>query len=363
MSDKLFKAEEWLRYSRHIQLPNFGAEGQTRLKQAHVVIVGMGGLGAPVALYLAAAGVGNFTLFDGDNVELTNLQRQVIYTEDDIGKPKASRAKSHMLALNTSLNINAVCDYFNENHAKNIDKKIDLILDCTDNFDARYLINDICLDLKIPWIYASIHQFSGQCAMFTPDNACFRCVFPAPPHDAPDCNTAGVIGVLPGLLGLFQANEAIKHLGGLPASLDNHLLLFDALSLNQQKIKLAVDSACFCQTGKKETHESIESCTMESTLANEISITDFNKRRQDADVEVLDVRSDTERAAFHIEGEHIPLASITDSNKDWNTNTTYLCYCQSGVRSAEAAKQLVAKGLKAASLSGGLMAWIKSSIK
>lgn len=358
MSDNasIFNQQEWLRYSRHIQLPKFGAAGQTRLKQAHVVIIGMGGLGAPVGLYLAAAGVGHITIFDGDTVDVTNLQRQVIFTQDDVGKSKALSAKHRMLALNPHIRVDAIEEFFVESHKSLIPDKCNLVLDCTDNFAARYLINDMCLEKHLPWLYASIHQFSGQCALFTPGKACFRCLFPAPPEDAPDCNTAGVIGVLPGLLGLIEANEAIKFLAGLPCSLDNHLLLFDALDLSQHKIQLAVDPSCFCQSGRKEAHAPTEAC--ESPQRFSISVEEFNQARDQAGTRVIDVRDHDERLAFHIGGEHIPLSDLVHQDS-WDKSFNYLCYCQSGIRSGKAAEHLQSLGLSAKSLDGGLLQWLK----
>lgn len=360
MSETFFNQAEWLRYSRHIQLPSFGAKGQTQLKQSHVLIIGMGGLGAPIALYLAAAGVGEITIFDGDKVDVTNLQRQVIFNQADVGKPKADCAKQHMQALNPHIKINSVPDFFSQTHDSYVHSGISLVLDCTDNFASRYLINDICVEKKVPWVYASIHQFSGQCVLFTPGNACFRCLFPAPPESAPDCNTAGVIGVLPGLLGLFEANEAIKYLTGLNTELENRLLLFDALKVSIQKIELAIDKNCFCQTGKKTTSNATQQCDIEQQL--NVSIEDFNRRRDDTKIKVLDVRSQEERQGFNIGGEHLPLDTIREIHKDhpdFDKNIDYYCYCQSGVRSEQAAQHLTDSGYRAYSLEGGLLAWLK----
>ncbi|VUD59295.1 putative adenylyltransferase/sulfurtransferase MoeZ [Thalassocella blandensis] len=364
MTETIFTQQEWLRYSRHIQLPNFGAAGQTKLKQSHVVIVGMGGLGAPVALYLAAAGVGKFTIFDGDTVDETNLQRQVIFNQNDVGHAKALQAKHHMLALNPHIHIDAIPDFFQPKHEALIDQNTSLVLDCTDNFNTRYLINDVCVRQKVAWLYASIHQYSGQCALFTPGHACFRCLFPAPPESAPDCNTAGVIGVLPGLLGLFEANEAIKYLSDLPLELENRLLLFDALKLSVQKIQLAIDPQCFCQTGEKGKFSSPQMCA--EVQQQSISVLDFNLHRERANTTVIDVRTEAERLGFNIGGQHIPLQEIltlTDSNNHWEKNRQYICYCQSGSRSEQAAQHLQACGLQAVSLDGGLLAWLKHASK
>lgn len=370
MTESLFSPAEWLRYTRHIQLPQVGAKGQTRLKQAHVLIVGLGGLGSPVALYLAAAGIGRMTLMDGDTVDLTNLQRQILFTENDIGQAKVACAKSRLLQLNSHCRIDTFSRYFNAGDDTLIDD-VDLVIDCTDNFATRYAINDACLKAGKPWIYASIFQFSGQCAVFVPEHACFRCVFPAPPEDAVDCNSAGVIGVLPGLLGLIQANEAIKYLSGLPTSLTNQLLLFDALKLQQQKIKLATDPTCICQTktmeaGKHPHADAATGCIAGQTLAeNELSVTidAFNKHRNEVHIHVVDVREDDERLAFHIGGEHCPLATLLSQAAPpaWQAPNEVYVLCQSGVRSAKAAAYLREQGISAYSVDGGIYAWLKQA--
>ena len=195
MNDKLettFSSHEWLRYTRHLQLPNFGVAGQSKLKASHVLVVGAGGLGSPVCLYLAAAGVGHITIVDGDHVDITNLQRQIIFTTADIGQSKSVCAKDRLLSLNPEINVNAIEDHLSVDNASTLIGAVDLVLDCTDNFSTRYLINDTCVALKKPWVFASIYQFSGQCALFTPNSACFRCLFPEAPQNIDDCNKINV---------------------------------------------------------------------------------------------------------------------------------------------------------------------------
>ncbi len=363
MNDPLFTPQEWLRYTRHIQLPEFGAHGQARLKKASVLMVGMGGLGCPVSAYLTAAGVGHLVLVDGDRIELTNLQRQVLYTVDDIGRPKATTAKQKLRALNPDISIDAIDRYFDWQTAGDIGN-IDLVLDCSDNFATRYLINDFCLQYAIPWIYASIHQFTGQCALFTPGGGCFRCVFPAAPAQAEDCNTAGVIGTLPGLLGLLQANEAIKHLAGLETPLQGHLLLVDGKKLSLQRIALTADADCRCRSVPvvidKHAADYREACAQ--AVADNHSCTiapeDFNVLRNEASATLLDVRSEEERRGFHIGGRHVAHTALAAHLSELDKHPLYLCYCQSGKRSREAAELLLQNGFKARSLAGGLAAWL-----
>ena len=308
-----FSREEWLRYTRHIQLPSIGAEGQKALKQAKIVVVGAGGLGSPVLFYLAAAGVGHLTVIDSDSVDVTNLQRQILFTTQDIQQSKVYMAKQHLQALNPYCEVMAVQDDFHANNAGQWVRAADLVIDCTDNFTTRYLINQVCLDHQTPWVFASIHQFAGQCALFTTDSACFRCLFPEPPSEAPDCNQAGVLGVLPGLLGTIQANEALKYLLGLPG-LKNQLLMVDALALTFKKIQLSKDSHCSsCGDGNA-------SLPIQTSCNNAVENDDMTygitqqqlQAYAKSDICLLDVRTDAERQAFHRGGLHIPLSELKE---------------------------------------------------
>ena len=218
----LFTAKEYRRYVRHIQLPQVGVNGQLKLKQAHVVIVGCGGLGAPVSLYLAAAGIGKITLIDGDAVELSNLQRQITFSEQAIGLNKAQQTAERIRAINSDISIIAIDQHLDSGNADAIIQDGDLILDCSDNFSTRHLINRTCKRLAQPWIYASVFQFSGQCAVFSPYKHCYQCIYPRQPEQAIDCNSNGVLGTLPGFVGTLQANQAINYL--LPVSY-THLTL------------------------------------------------------------------------------------------------------------------------------------------
>lgn len=367
----IFSEREWLRYTRHIQLPQVGASGQLRLKQSSVLVIGCGGLGSSLLLYLAAAGVGRMTIVDGDRVELSNLQRQIVYTEQDLGHPKASTTGRHLRARNSSVDVQVIDRAFSNAIGEALIRNHDLIIDCTDNFATRYLINDLCVQWQKPWIFASVYQFSGQCALFVPGGACFRCLFPEPPRNVPDCNAAGVLGVLPGMVGTFQANEAVKYLVGLPTPLSNNLLLIEALDLEFRRIQLQSHPDCRACGNPTEPEPPSHTCravsstelpasTDESLL---VSPEQFNQDRDNASTLILDVRSDEERRAFHIGGDHLALGKLSKL-VELDEAATYfpdqikiICYCQSGQRSLEAAQQLRMAGFEAYSLAGGLVGW------
>lgn len=361
-----FSSDEWLRYTRHIQLPQIGAAGQLKLKNSHVLIVGSGGLGSPVSLYLAAAGVGHITLIDGDSVDTTNLQRQILFTQNDVGKSKALSGKEKLSSLNSDIEVTAIAEHLTLSNGASLIEQADLVLDCTDNFATRYLINDLCAQFKKPWVFASIHQFSGQCALFTPadDHACFRCLFPESPTNVADCNAAGVLGVLPGLLGMFQANEALKYLAGLPTPLENTLLLVEAIDLTFRKIKLTQNGDCAVCSLNKTAEELTEyyqfACASDEANMLEITPEKFETLKNSDDVLILDVRTSAERNAFHIGGEHIPLPELESRQNTLDKSKTIICYCQSGVRSLKAATTLQKLGFTTQSLKGGLAGYLKS---
>jgi sulfur-carrier protein adenylyltransferase/sulfurtransferase len=367
--EPIFSADEWLRYTRHVQVPKVGAAGQMRLKRARVLIVGSGGLGSPVLFYFAAAGIGQLTIVDGDLVELTNLQRQILFTEQDIGLAKATAASTRLHQLNPNIKITAIDQYFSSENGLSLVTDHDLILDCTDNFATRYLLNDLCVQAQKPWIFASIFQFSGQCAMFSPGAACFRCLFPDPPKDVPDCNTGGVLGVLPGLVGMIQANEAIKYLLGLPTALSNSLMLIEALDLDFRRIRLQADPHCLT-CGINEASADPVPLQDDDLLAApednhasmdfEISPQEFDKVKGNQFSRLVDVRSDEERLAFHIGGDHCTLANLSEFVTNLSPGATIICYCQSGHRSLDAARQLRGAGYNAYSLRGGLAGWLQS---
>ena len=373
-----FSGSEWLRYTRHLQLPQLGVAGQKRLKDSHVLIIGAGGLGSPVSLYLAAAGVGQITIVDGDQVDLTNLQRQIIFSTADLGQSKAACAKERLLALNPEINVEAVDVNLTRVNATQLIAAADVVLDCTDNFSTRYLINDTCVQLKTSWIFASIYQFSGQCALFTPASACFRCLFPDPPENIDDCNTAGVLGVLPGLLGTLQASEAIKYLAGLPTPLENTLCLFEAMDLSINKIQLTKNtdcSVCSAPTNPILTTDDYttaceflaDTCdTACNTRSNTISAADFAQYLASTEINtnpiIVDVRSEEERINFHLGGLHIPIDEIANNTNKLAKEKPVVCYCQTGVRSQKAVAILNDLGFQAKSLRGGIVEFLRSEL-
>jgi adenylyltransferase/sulfurtransferase len=363
-----FSDKEWLRYARHLQLPQVGVEGQTKLKNAHVLIIGAGGLGSPVAFYLAAAGIGHITMVDGDTVDLTNLQRQILFQEQHIGLSKAAIAREQLLALNASIEITAFEEHLSTSNARTLIQAADLVLDCTDNFATRYLINDHCVALEKPWLFASIYQFSGQCALFVPGGACFRCLFPESPQGIADCNTAGVLGVLPGLLGTIQATEAIKYLCGMESALANVLLMVETSDMSFNKIQLAKAPHCaVCSPDNKKqglenfTDDYQWQCEVSDIEATQLEIPPsvFFKTQDDENILLLDVRTSAERGGYHIGGQHIPLDQLENKLDSLSKNKKIICYCQSGIRSLEAARRLSQAGKNAISLQGGLFALLK----
>ena len=247
VENDLLDADARERYDRHLKLPQIGIEGQKRLLNSRVLIVGAGGLGSPAAFYLAAAGVGTLSLVDDDQVERSNLQRQILHTDAMIGQGKTQSAVQRLMALNPTIDIHAIPARLTESNAGALFESHDLIIDGADNFPTRYLINATCLELGIPWVYGAVQGFTGQASLFVPgEGPCYRCLFPEPPPAAfaPNCAEAGVLGVLPGVIGLIQATEAVKHLLGLGESLSGRLLSYDALTMRFIDIRLPRDSDC-----------------------------------------------------------------------------------------------------------------------
>lgn len=241
------------RYARHLRLPQVGVEGQKKLEQAHAVLIGAGGLGSPVAYYLAAAGVGNITIIDNDVVDKSNLQRQILHSEADIGLPKVDSAAASLRALNPRVNIIKIQQRLTGENMQSVIANANVVIDGSDNFPTRYLLNDACVELAKPLVYAAVQRFSGQISVFDAGRhrgiePCYRCLFPEAPsgEDAPNCTEAGVLGVLPGIMGLLQATEAIKIILSIGKSLSGRLLQFDALAMRFTELQIPVDSECPC---------------------------------------------------------------------------------------------------------------------
>ena len=239
-----FTEKQIERYSRHILLQEFGLEGLEKIRNGKVLVIGAGGLGAPALLYLAAAGVGTLGVIDNDTVDLTNLQRQIIHSTPDIGRPKALSAKEKINRLNPEVNVIAYHDFFSAGNASEIIKDYDFILDCTDNFSAKFLINDVCVSAQKPFSHGSVLRFEGQTLTYLPGNACYRCLFDAPPHEAELSSQVGVLGAVAGTLGTVQATEALKFLTGAGELLTNRLLSFDAKRMIFNTINVEKNKQC-----------------------------------------------------------------------------------------------------------------------
>jgi adenylyltransferase/sulfurtransferase len=363
--------DERVRYSRHILLPQVGEDGQRRLKGARVLLVGAGGLGSPVALYLAAAGVGTIGLVDYDDVDLSNLQRQILHGSAAIGRSKLESARARLHDINPHIHIELHQTRLTSINALEIARGYDLIVDGTDNFATRYLVNDTSVLLGIPNIYGAVHRFEGQASVFgTPGGPCYRCLFrePPPPELVPGCAEAGVLGVVPGLVGTIQATEAIKMLLGLGDTLAGRLLTIDALTMEFRMIGITRDPECpacgtheikelidyeqFCAgVGASEQHSSVKEI-QPSQLADRLATGD--------DLEIIDVREPFEWDIGHIPGARlVPLDRIADEIPRLDKRRETVLYCKVGVRSRFAAEQLADAGLSdVRNLAGGILRWI-----
>ncbi|HWZ27714.1 MAG TPA: molybdopterin-synthase adenylyltransferase MoeB [Gemmatimonadales bacterium] len=359
--------EEVLRYSRHLILPEVGMEGQLRLREARVLLIGVGGLGSPAALYLAAAGVGTLGLVDGDRVDATNLQRQVLHGSKDVGRPKLESAADRLRDLNPHVRVEAFAERLTSANALGILKNFDVVVDGSDNFPTRYLVNDACVLLGKPDIYGAIFRFDGQASVFAASRGpCYRCLFadPPPPDLVPSCAEAGVLGVLPGIIGSIQATEALKWILGLGESLVGRLLLFDALKLEFRELALAKDPECpVCGP-----HPSVTSlidyeafCGISAPpVAAEVSVRDLAaERREGRKLLVVDVREAHELGmAPFPEAIHIPLRQLPARLTELDPHTPLVTLCHHGQRSLRAREILVAAGFNnVRSLAGGIDAW------
>ncbi|NNC54638.1 MAG: HesA/MoeB/ThiF family protein, partial [Pseudomonadales bacterium] len=378
----LLSQQEYLRYSRHIQLARFGAGGQLRLKQSSALIIGCGGLGAPVALYLAGAGVGHITLVDADSVSISNLHRQICFVESDIGCNKAAALAKRLCALNSDITVTSIEAMLCDANAGALIEAADLVLDCSDRFDVRCLINRYCLASNTSWLYASAAQFSGQFAMFVPGGPCFRCLFPQAPENPVDCNAAGVLGSVPGILGTLQANQALLHLAGDQYNTSS-LTLLETAPLQIQSLGFEKRPDCLaCGAAVRNPDQNTASTRAkqaQSVLVGEptnaagdcheipydqLQVLVQSEPHSKNHVLLLDVRGAEEHLAFNIGGRNIPLPDLRDhlgeikqqlathsaqhhsrenlqqqseqqsQNRSPNEfeQTTVVCYCHSGRR-------------------------------
>jgi molybdopterin/thiamine biosynthesis adenylyltransferase/rhodanese-related sulfurtransferase len=364
--------EEVLRYSRHLIMPEVGMEGQLKIKGAKVLCIGTGGLGAPLGLYLAAAGVGRLGLVDFDVVDSTNLQRQVLFGTTDVGKPKTEAAANRLRDLNPDIRIDTFDAQLTSANAFELFKDYDIIVDGTDNFPTRYLVNDASVILGKPNVYGSIFRFEGQITVFgAPGGPCYRCLYPEPPPPGlvPSCAEGGVLGVLPGIVGTIQAAEALKLIIGKGDSLVGRLLLFDALAMKFRELKLRKNPDCpVCGMHPTVTKliDYAEFCGIRgeeapSTVTNIPEITPRElKTRLDRgdDVYVLDVREPHEYQICNIGGHLIPLGELPQRVHELDSSREIVAHCKSGKRSAQAVEFLQKAGFKKIqNLKGGILAW------
>jgi molybdopterin/thiamine biosynthesis adenylyltransferase/rhodanese-related sulfurtransferase/molybdopterin converting factor small subunit len=376
--------DEYQRYSRHLILPEVGLEGQRKLKAARVLCVGAGGLGSPVALYLGAAGVGTIGIVDFDSVDLSNLQRQVLHGTPDIGRSKLQSAKDRLQALNPGVHVETYNEPLSSANALQIFKGYDVVLDGTDNFPTRYLVNDACVLLGIPNAYGSIFRFEGQASVFgTKDGPCYRCLYPEPPPPGlvPSCAEGGVLGVLPGMIGIIQATEAIKLILGIGEPLIGRFLIYDALKMRFRELKLRKDPDCpvcgthptvtalidyeqFCGVPARESGAASTAPASTSTGPGGVpeitpEAVKAHLDRKD-DLVILDVREPHEVQICRIEGSTvIPLGELPKRVGELDPSRPLVVHCKVGGRSAKAVAFLREHGFpQALNLQGGILNWI-----
>jgi molybdopterin/thiamine biosynthesis adenylyltransferase/rhodanese-related sulfurtransferase len=373
-ADVQLSKEEILRYSRHLIMPEVGMDGQLKLKQAKVLLIGTGGLGAPLGMYLAAAGVGRIGLVDFDVVDYTNLQRQVIHGTSDVGRKKLDSAADTMREINPHIDIDKYEVALTSENALGILKDYDIVIDGTDNFPTRYLVNDACILLGKVNVYGSIFRFEGQSTVFGyPGGPCYRCLYPEPPPPGlvPSCAEGGVLGILPGVVGLIQATEAVKLILGKGEPLVGRLLLYDALNMRFRELKLRKNPECPICGDRRSIHELIdyhqfcgipqhEPAPEAGVSENEIEVTALKAKMDRGDKFILvDVREPHEYQICKIPGSMlIPLGEVPKRLHELNSADDIIVHCKSGVRSGKACDFLRQSGFKKVkNVKGGILAW------
>jgi len=372
--------EELKRYSRHLILPEIGQDGQCKLKNAKILIVGAGGLGSPSAIYLAACGVGTIGIIDPDRVELTNLHRQVIHFTRDVNKAKVISAKDKIRYLNPNVRVIPYKTKFSAQNALEIMRDYDLVIDGSDNFPTRYLINDACIFTGKPFVYGGVHRFEGQCSVFgMPDGPCYRCFFQEPPPtgEVPSCAEAGVVGTIPGIVGLLQANEAIKLICQIGEPLKGRLLIFDALTTQFRNIIIKKDPECAICSSKRTIHELTEYepiCQTQQSSSRmifgrkpeveEISVQGLKKvmDKHPSGMCLIDVREQKEWDIAKLPGALLkPFSTFEKNYADIPKDKTVYFHCKAGGRSTKAIQFLKSKGFsnQLVNIKGGIDAWAK----
>src|SRR5579862_2919768 len=366
--------DEIRRYSRHLILPEVGLAGQKKIKGASVLCIGAGGLGSPIAMYLAAAGIGKIGIVDFDTVDFSNLQRQILHTDADVGRPKAQSAKETLHGVNPNCDVVLHNTRITSENALDLIRPYDIVVDGTDNFPTRYLTNDACVLLAKPNIYGSIFRFEGQASVFAPHlkGPCYRCLYPEPPPPGavPSCAEGGVLGVLPGVIGLIQATEVLKLAVGMGNSLLNRLLLYDALEMKFRELKLRRDPQCplcgenpsitqlidyegFCGVSKQPEPDFMH--------PDEVSVQELKQALDNPKlgIKVVDVREPNEYQIAHIEGVPLlPLSQLAQRFSELNPEQPYYIHCKMGGRSMKALEFLRQQGFKnLKSVRGGITAW------
>lgn len=363
MQSRTLDAGDRQRYARHLALPEIGPAGQQRLAAASVLIVGAGGLGSPAALYLAAAGVGTLGLVDHDRIELSNLQRQVLFTTGEVGAGKADAARAHLLALNPGINVIAHAVKLDAGNVAALFRDYEVIVDGTDRLAVRYLINDACVLMRRPLVSAAIHRFEGQAMTYVPDTGpCYRCLYPESSEGlVPNCAEAGVLGVLPGVMGSLQATEVIKILLGIGDPLVGRLLVYDALSMSFDEFRFQRREDCaVCGTRPTITnvHFHEEMPVPQTSEMNPAELAAALKAPGGESLLLVDVREPHEWAAGRLPGSvHIPLATLPQRLDELGPESTPVFICASGGRSMAACRFLAGQGRSAVNLAGGVQAW------
>jgi adenylyltransferase/sulfurtransferase len=365
--------QEVARYSRHLIMPEVASEGQKRLKAASVLLIGAGGLGSPLGLYLAAAGIGRLGLVDFDVVDFSNLQRQIIHGTGDVGRPKLHSARERIQAINPEVKVDCYETKLSSANALDIARSYDIIIDGTDNFQTRYLVNDVCVLLKKPNVYGSIFRFDGQASVFWPPHGpCYRCLYPEPPPpgEVPSCAEGGVLGILPGLVGCIQATEAVKLILGKGEPLIGRLVLYDALSMKFREFKVRRNPKCpMC--GDHPTIKQLidydqfcgirgQEAPAPAAAAGDISVEELKKLLdQKANIFILDVRNPPEYDICKLPGSKLlPLPELPQRLGELDRNREMVVHCKSGMRSAKAIQFLREQGFqKLRNLKGGILAW------